>query len=63
MAVTHSLFKNNLQTKNCSKSNREDNKLQENAPCSEKIRKITDINEYILKQKWKQAGHIVRMKD
>ena len=34
-------------------------------PCSEirKRTKIIDIIEYILKQKWKWAGHIARLKD
>ena len=41
-----------------------DLKLQDKIPCSEIwIRtKIIDI-EYTLKQKWKWAGHIARMKD
>ena len=42
-----------------------DLKLQDKIPCSE-IRKRTKINdsiEYTLKQKWKWAGHIARMKD
>ena len=42
-----------------------DLKLQDKIPCSE-IRKrtnIIDIIEYTLKQKWKWAGHIARMKD
>ena len=36
-----------------------------NIPCSEirKRAKILDIIEYTLKQKWKWAGHIARMKD
>ena len=40
-------------------------KLQDKAPCSE-IRKRTktiDIIEYTLKEKWRWAGHIARMKD
>ena len=42
-----------------------DLKLQDKIPCSEirKRTKITDIIEYTLKQKWKWAGHIARMKD
>ena len=42
-----------------------DPKLQDKIPCSEirKRTKITDIVEYTLKQKWKCAGHIARMKD
>ena len=40
-------------------------KLQYNIPCSEirKRTKIIDIIEYTLKQKWRWAGHISRMKD
>ena len=40
-------------------------KLQDKIPCSEirKRTKIIDIIEYTLKQKWKWAGHIARMKD
>ena len=40
-------------------------KLQDKIPCSE-IRKrttIIDTIEYTLKQKWRWAGHIARMKD
>ena len=40
-------------------------KLQDKIPCSE-IRKRTktiDVIEYTLKQKWRWAGHIARMKD
>ena len=42
-----------------------DQKLQDKIPCSEirKRTKIIDIIEYTLKQKWKWAGHIARMKD
>ena len=42
-----------------------DLKLQNKMPCSEirKRTKIIDIIEYTLKQKWKWAGHIARMKD
>ena len=42
-----------------------DLKLQDKIPCSEIGRraKIIDIIEYTLKQKWKWAGHIARMKD
>ena len=42
-----------------------DLKLQDKIPCSEirKRTKIIDIIEYTLKQKWKWAGHISRMKD
>ena len=42
-----------------------DPKLQDKIPCSEirKRTKIIDIIEYTLKQKWKRAGHIPRMKD
>ena len=42
-----------------------DLKLQDKIPCSEhrKRTKIIDIIEYTLKQKWKWAGHIARMKD
>ena len=42
-----------------------DPKLQDKIPCSE-IRKRTktiDITEYTLKQKWRWAGHIARLKD
>ena len=40
-------------------------KLQDKIPCSEirKTAKIIDITEYTLKQKWRWAGHIARMKD
>ena len=42
-----------------------DLKLQDKIPCSEirKRTKIIDIIECTLKQKWKWAGHIARMKD
>ena len=42
-----------------------DLQLQDQIPCSEirKSSKIIDIIEYTLKQKWKWAGHIARMKD
>ena len=42
-----------------------DLKIQDKIPCSEirKRTKIIDIIEYTLKQKWKWAGHIARMKD
>ena len=42
-----------------------DLKLQEKIPYSEirKRTKIIDIIEYTLKQKWRWAGHIARMKD
>ena len=42
-----------------------DLKLQDKIPRSEirKRTKIIDIIEYTLKQKWKWAGHIARMKD
>ena len=42
-----------------------DLKLQDKIPCSEirKRAKIIDIIEYTLKQKWRWAGHIARMKD
>ena len=42
-----------------------DLKLQEKIPCTEvrKRTKMIDIIEYTLKQKWKWAGHIARMKD
>ena len=42
-----------------------DLKLQDKIPCSEirKRTKIIDVIEYTLKQKWKWAGHISRMKD
>ena len=42
-----------------------DLKLQDKIPCSEirKRTKIIDIIEYTLKQKWKWAGHIPRIKD
>ena len=39
--------------------------LQDKIPCSE-IRdriKTTDIKDHTLKQKWKRAGHIARMKE
>ena len=40
-------------------------KLQDKMPCSviRKRTKINDIVEYTLKQKWRWAGHIARMKD
>ena len=40
-------------------------KLQDKIPCSEirKRTKIIDIIEHTLKQKWRWAGHIARMKD
>ena len=40
-------------------------KLQDKIPCSEmrKRTKIIDIIEYTLKQKWRWAGRIARMKD
>ena len=40
-------------------------KLQDKIPCSEirKRTKIIDVIEYLLKQKWKWAGPIARMKD
>ena len=40
-------------------------KLQDKVPCSEisKSTQIIDIIEHILKQKWKWARHIARMKD
>ena len=40
-------------------------KQQDKIPCSEirKRTKIIDIIEYTLKQKWRWAGHIARMKD
>ena len=40
-------------------------KLQDKIPCSEirKRTKIIDMTEYTLKQKWRWAGHIARMKD
>ena len=42
-----------------------DLKLKDKIPCSEvrKRTKIIDIVEYTLKQKWKWAGHIARLKD
>ena len=42
-----------------------DLKLQDKILCSEirKRTKIIDIVEYTLKQKWRWAGHIARMKD
>ena len=42
-----------------------DLKLKDEMPCSEirKRTKIIDIIEYTLKQKWKWAGHITRLKD
>ena len=42
-----------------------DLKLQDKIPCSEirKRTKIIDIIEYTLKQKWRWAGHIARLKD
>ena len=42
-----------------------DLKLKDKIPCSEirKRTKIIDIIEYTLKQKWKWAGHIARLKD
>ena len=42
-----------------------DLKLEDKIPCSEtrKRTKIIDIIEYTLKQKWKWAGHIARLKD
>ena len=40
-------------------------KLQDKIPCSgiRKRTKITDIMEYTLKEKWRWAAHIARMKD
>ena len=40
-------------------------KLQDKIPCSEtrKRAKIIDTVKYTLKQKWRWAGHIARMKD
>ena len=42
-----------------------DLKLKDKIPCSEirKRTKVIDIIEYTLKQKWKWAGHIARLKD
>ena len=42
-----------------------DLKLKDKIPCSEirKRTKIIDFIEYTLKQKWKWAGHIARLKD
>ena len=42
-----------------------DLKLKDKIPCSEirKRTKIIDIIECTLKQKWKWAGHIARLKD
>ena len=42
-----------------------DLKLKDKIPCSgiRKRTKIIDIIEYTLKQKWKWAGHIARLKD
>ena len=41
-----------------------DLKLKDKIPCSEiRKRKIIDIIEYTLKQKWKRAGHIARLED
>ena len=42
-----------------------DLKLKDKIPCAEirKRTKIIDIIEYTLKQKWKWAGHIARLKD
>ena len=42
-----------------------DLKLKDKIPCSEirKRTKIIDIIEHTLKQKWKWAGHIARLKD
>ena len=42
-----------------------DLKLKDAIPFSEirKRTKIIDIIEYILKQKWKWAGHVARLKD
>ena len=42
-----------------------DHKLKDKIPCSEirKRPKIIDITEYTLKQKWKWASHIERLKD
>ena len=42
-----------------------DLKLKDKIPCAEirKRTKIIDITEYTLKQKWKWAGHIARLKD
>ena len=41
-----------------------DLKLKDKIPCAEirKRTKIIDIIEYTLKQKWKWAGHIARLK-
>ena len=56
------------KTENRPKSNGKemlDLKLQDKIPCSEirKRTKMNDIIEYTLKQKWKWAGHIARLKD
>ena len=42
-----------------------DLKLKDKIPCPEirKRTKIIDLIEYTLKQKWKWAGHIARLKD
>ena len=42
-----------------------DLELKDKIPCSEirKRTKVIDITEYTLKQKWKWAGHIARLKD
>ena len=42
-----------------------DLKLKDKIPCADirKRTKIIDIIEYTLKQKWKWAGHIARLKD
>ena len=46
-------------------SNGKQNVKQDKIPCSEirKRTKIIDIIEHALKQKWKWAGHIARMKN
>ena len=57
---------NYKQIENRPNSNGEENlKLQDKIPGSEirKRTKIIDITEYTLKQKWRWAGHIARMKD
>ena len=47
------------------KNNKPPTQLKDKIPCSEirKRTKVIDIIEYTLKQKWKWAGHIARLKD
>ena len=56
----------NKQTENRSKSNGEENvgsKVTNTMLRNQKRTTIFDIIDYTLKQKWRLAGHIARMKD